>query len=85
MKNLTFGDEQGVFQLDVAKVVKVRQATREIIGSFKRNDMRVRGKLARKYWKRMNDRTAQILHAATNFVTATAARNGAAQRSRSKI
>jgi putative transposase len=77
-KNVTFGDGDGVIQLDMKKVVKIRQATREILASFKRNDARVRRKLARKYWRRSNHRMDQILHAATNFVVSTAVKNGAA-------
>ncbi len=77
-KNLTFGDKEGVIQVDMVKAVKMRQATREILGSFKRNDVRIRRQLARKYWKRCNDRTNNLLHAATNFIVETALRNGAA-------
>ncbi len=77
-KNVTFGDADGAIQIDMRKAVKVRQTTREIVGSFKRNDVRVRRQLARKYWKRCNDRTDQMLHAATNFIVDTALRNSAA-------
>ncbi len=51
---------------------------REIVASFKRNDVRVRRRLARKYWRRAEHRTDQMLHAATNFVVGIAAKNGAA-------
>jgi putative transposase len=77
-KNITFGDRERVTCVDVSKVVKVKQTTREIVGSFKRNDVRTRKKLARKYWKRANHRTDQLLHAATNFILESAAKNGAA-------
>ena len=40
--------------------------------------MRIRRKLARKYWKRASHRTDQMLHAAANFMVRTAVRNGAA-------
>jgi IS605 OrfB family transposase len=42
------------------------------------DDARVRRRLARKYWKRANHRTGQILHAATNWIVDSAAKNGAA-------
>ncbi len=77
-KNITFGDKEMVTHVDVKKVVKIRQTTREVIGSFRRNDVRIRRRLARKYWSRANHRTNHILHAATNFIVETAARNGAA-------
>jgi len=53
-KNITFGDKESVTHVDLTKVVKIKQTTREIVGSFKRNDVRIRRKLARKYWKRAN-------------------------------
>jgi len=77
-KNITFGDRERVTCVDMAKLVKIRQTTREIVQSFKRDDVRIRRKLARKYWKRANHRTDQILHAATNFILDSAAKDGAA-------
>ncbi|HYR03838.1 MAG TPA: transposase [Nitrososphaerales archaeon] len=77
-KNITFGDRERVTQVDLAKAVKIRQTTREIVGSFRRNDMRIRRNLARKYWRRANHRTDQILHAATNYIVEDASRNRAA-------
>ena len=77
-KNITFGDRDKVTRVGMAKVVKIRQTTREIISSFKRNDVRIRRKLARKYWKRANHRTDQVLHAATNYIINSAAKNNAA-------
>jgi len=77
-KNLTFGNRDGVVQINVSETVRIRQTTREILGSFKRNDIRIRKKLASKYWGRANHRTNQILHAATNFAIEIASRNGAA-------
>jgi len=76
-KNLTFGDRERVVQVDMAKAVKVRQTTREIISSFRRNDVRIRRRLARKYWTRANHRTNSLMHAATNLVIETASRNRA--------
>lgn len=77
-KNLTFGNAEGVVQVDMAKAVRIKQTTRRIVGSFKRDDVRVRRKLARKYWTRASNRTNQMLHAATNFMVENAARNDAA-------
>jgi putative transposase len=48
------------------------------VGSFKRNDVRVRRRLARKYWKRANHRTDQLLHAVTNWIVESAKKNSAA-------
>jgi putative transposase len=77
-KNLTFGNTSMVVQINMTEAVKVRQTTREILSSFKRNDVRVRRRLARKYWKRANHRTDQLLHAATNLIVDIATKNQAA-------
>ncbi|MDV3278076.1 MAG: transposase [Nitrososphaerales archaeon] len=77
-KNLTFGNRDGVVQIDMSETVRIKQTTREILGSFKRNDVRVGRKLASKYWKRATDRTNQMLHAAANLTIDLAAKSGAA-------
>jgi len=77
-KNLTFGNEEKVVRLDLSQTVGIRQMTRKIVGSFRRNDVRVRRKLASKYWKRCANRTNQMLHAATNLVVGMAAEDSAA-------
>jgi putative transposase len=76
-KNLTFGNRKKVVQIDLSRTVSIRQRTREILSSFKRNDARVRRKLSHKYWRRAGNRTNQILHAATNLVVDYAVENGA--------
>jgi IS605 OrfB family transposase len=77
-KNVAFGDDEMVTLVDMSKAVKVRQTTREIIASFKRDDVRVGRKLARKYWKRATHRTDEMLHAATNYIVENAAKSRAA-------
>lgn len=77
-KNLTFGNAGGVVLLDMSESVRISQLTREIVGSFKRNDIRVRRKLSSKYWKRASHRTSQIIHAATNLIVDSAVNTGAA-------
>ena len=78
-KNITFGDREGVIQVDMKKAVKIRQTTREIIGSFKRNDVRVRRQLARKYWKRAHRQDEQTCSTRPRTSSIeTASRNGAA-------
>jgi IS605 OrfB family transposase len=77
-KNIAFGDRDRVILVEMTKPVRIRQTTREIVGSFKRNDVRIRGRLARKYWSRARHRTDQILHDATNYILEAAAKDGAA-------
>ncbi|OHE55121.1 MAG: hypothetical protein A3K61_03845 [Thaumarchaeota archaeon RBG_16_49_8] len=77
-KNLTFGNPEKVTQINLSKTVRIKQTTREIVGSFKRSDVRIRRRLARKYWRRANNRTNQMLHAATNYMVENAVANDAA-------
>jgi putative transposase len=77
-KNLTFGNTRRVVQLDMSETVRIKQTTREILKSLKRNDARVKKKLASKYWRRARHRTDQILHPATNLMVDLAERDGAA-------
>jgi putative transposase len=77
-KNITFGDRKSVTCVDMAKVVKIRQTTREIVRSFRRDDVRIRRNMARKYWKRASRRTDHILHAATNYIVEAALADRAA-------
>ena len=77
-KNLTFGNREGVVQIDMSRTVWIRQSTREIVASFRRDDVKVRRKIASKYWKRATQRTDHLLHAATNFAVELAMKDGAA-------
>jgi putative transposase len=54
------------------------KATRNIVKSFRRPDLRMRKRLDSKYWRRCTNRTNQILHAATGFMVDMAANDGAA-------
>ena len=77
-KSLAYGDVGGFALINLSPVVKVKQTTREIVGSFKRDDVRIRRRLSRKYWKRANNRTNQLLHRATNEIVEKARSSGAA-------
>jgi putative transposase len=77
-KNIAFGDREKITIVKMTEVVRIRQMTREILASFKRNDVRIRRKLARRYWRRARHRTDQVLHSATNFIVDSAAKDGAA-------
>jgi putative transposase len=77
-KNLTFGDTEKVVQIGLSKVVRIKQTTREIVGSFRRDDVRVRREISSKYWNRADHRTDQMLHAATNYIVESAAEGHAA-------
>ena len=78
VKNITFGNVDLVVQVSTSDIPKIYQTTREIVGSFRRDDARIRKKIARKYGKRARHRTNEILHNATNYVVEMSALHGAA-------
>jgi transposase len=67
-----------VVQIGVSRIVKISQMTREIVASFKRDDVRIRRQISSKYWKRSDHRTDQMLHAATNYIVESAVKDHAA-------
>ncbi len=68
LRNLTCGNEERVIQYDLSKAVKVAETTREIVGSFKRNDARIGGRIASKYGRRRRNRVNHLLNCATRQV-----------------
>ncbi|MGA2875106.1 MAG: transposase [Nitrososphaerales archaeon] len=60
--NVTFGNEENVLKFNLCKVEKIARRTRDIVGSFKRNDVRIRKSIASKYGMRRKERVNQILH-----------------------
>ena len=74
LRNLTCGNEQRITQYDLSKAAKVAATTRSIISSFKRNDARIRKKIASKYGRRRRDRTNHLLHKVTKRIVEQAER-----------
>jgi putative transposase len=62
LRNLTVGGKEQATQYDLSKAVDVAENTRSIVGSFKRNDIRIRKKIAGKYGQRRKNRINQLLH-----------------------
>jgi putative transposase len=62
LQNLAVGNNEFVTFYDIAKVTEIAKNTRSIVGSFKRNDSRIREKIASKYGKRRKGRVNQILN-----------------------
>lgn len=77
-RNLTYGDKEKVYRLDISEVVRVNKLTREVVASFHRDDARIRGKISSKYWRRAKHRTEQVLHDVTNSIVKEAASEQAA-------
>ena len=76
--NITYGNLQGVLQYDLAKVEQIRQTTKEIVSSFKRNDAKVLKSIASKYGARRKERVKQILHLVSKNIVHDAKRNQSA-------
>jgi putative transposase len=68
LHNLTVGNEWNVVQYNLSKAVDVAENTRSIVRSFKRNDVRIRRKLYRKYGMRRKQRIDQLLHRLTKAI-----------------
>ncbi len=62
LRNLTVGNRSQVTYYDMTKIVKIGENTKDIVGSFKRNDVRIRTKIASKYGKRSKARIGNILN-----------------------
>jgi putative transposase len=65
LRNLTYGNQEKVVQYNLAEAVEVTVRTGRIVASFKRNDVRIRRKLASKYGKRKAHRIGQMMHCTT--------------------
>lgn len=76
--NLAVGNEEGVDYHDISKVVKIAENTRQIMASFKRADVRIRGVIDSKYGRRWSNRVKQILHHISKAVVEEAKRNKSA-------
>ncbi len=78
LRNLTCGNEEEVVQYDLSETIRIAKNTRRIIASFKRDDARIRRKIASKYGRRRTARTNQLLHIATKHLVTSAANHGEA-------
>lgn len=76
--NLTVGNRQNIVQYDLSKVIDIAENTRSIVRSFKRNDARVRRKIAVKYGHRRHNRINQLMHHVSKAVVERAKENKSA-------
>ncbi|HVC27666.1 MAG TPA: transposase, partial [Nitrososphaerales archaeon] len=75
LRNLTVGNEKKVTYYDMRKVVEIAENTRSIVGSFKRNDVRMLQSISSKYGKRRRERTKQLIHGVTKQIVQEAKAN----------
>ncbi len=62
LRNIAVGNEESVTLYDVSKIVEIGENTSSIVGSFKRDDDRIRKKIESKYGKRRKERVDQMLN-----------------------
>lgn len=74
LHNLTYGNRERVVQYDLDRTLAIAETTRRVIGSFKRNDVRIMRRIAAKYGQRRRNRTGHILHCVTKHIVTEAAR-----------
>ncbi len=72
LRNFTVGNAEKVTFYNVSSMVEVAQNTRSIIGSFKRNDFRIRRRIASKYGNRLSNRVKQTLNRISKDIVANA-------------
>jgi putative transposase len=78
LRNLTVGNERRVVQYDLSDMVRVAETTVRIVSSFKRDDFRIRKKIASKYGQRRRNRTRHLLHSTTKEIIKDAVERRAA-------
>jgi putative transposase len=76
--NLTYGNSERSIQFNLKKVEDIARTTRQIVRSFKRNDVRIRRELSLKYGKRRSERVKQILHSVSKTIVEDTRQNEAA-------
>ena len=75
LRNITYGNGSLIKQYNISKCSRIVTMTREVVGSFKRNDVRIRKKLAFKYGMRRRNRINSIVHRVTKDIIETALEN----------
>jgi putative transposase len=75
LRNITVGNEEKVTCYDITKVVEIADITRDILRSFKREDIRIRQSISSKYGRRRSERVKQIIHGVTKRIVQEAKAN----------
>ncbi len=75
LRNITVGNENAVKFYELSKAVEIAETTNQIVKSFKRNDARIRQRIASKYGQRREYRVRQLLHQVSKDVVENAKRN----------
>jgi putative transposase len=78
LRNLAVGNAEKVTFYDMTKVVEIAENTRSIVGSFRRDDARIRQQIFSKYGRRRRERVRQIIHGVTKRIVREAKANNQA-------
>lgn len=62
LRNVTHGDSKKVTQYDLSRSIEIIEAANDAVKSFKRNDARIRKKLATKYGRKRRNKINHMLH-----------------------
>jgi putative transposase len=74
LRNLTTGNDDQTNHYDLSKTVRIASATTNIVASFRRDDARIRTRIASKYGRRRTARIGHLLHNATKTIVTLAVR-----------
>ena len=72
LRNLTVGNDDQTSYHDLSETVRIASATTSIVASFRRDDDRIRTRIASKFGRRRTSRTGHLLHNATKATVALA-------------
>ena len=75
LNNLTIGNQKQVTYYNMSKIVQIGETTKDIVKSFRRNDVRIRREIASKYGRRKQERVKRILHVISKAVVQDALTN----------
>ena len=72
LRNLTVGNDDQTSYQHLSETVRIASATTSIVASFRRDDDRIRTRIASKFGRRRTSRTGHLLHNATKATVALA-------------
>jgi len=75
LMNITAGNAERVTYYDTSKAAEIAANTRRILRSLRRDDARIRKKIASKYGKRKKERTRHMIHCISKQIVAEAKMN----------
>lgn len=78
LSNITVGNLKNVVMYDVTKAVQIADNSRSVMRALKRNDIRIRKRLAMKHGRRRKARINQLLHKVSKAIVQQAKEQNAA-------